>query len=341
MCGLFVIALIAALETAFVVLAPIFLGVTISLVMGPVATRLENAGIPASASAAIMTLAVVVAGAGFIAGIVVPITEWVERTPDIWQRLERLVWTLQGHLRDIEDAADNISEAIGADAGAGPPIDPIRSLLPALGLAPTLLAQIVIFVGTVYFFLATRHQVRDFVLTFCLSRRARWRVARIFRDIEGGMSRYFGTITVINIGFGIAVGALAWGFGMPTPYVWGGLAAGLNFLPFIGPAIMAMILFSVGLLVFEAPGIAVLLMLGFIALNLMEGQFVTPSIVGRTLLLNPFLVFCAISFFLWLWGAPGAFLAVPFLLSGKVVLYHLRPGRKAGRSTELAPHRPT
>ena len=341
MMGLFLIVLLVALEAAFFVLAPIFLGVTVALVLGPVAARLDLAGLPSALTAALMTILVLIVLAAFVAGIIVPIGDWIDRSPDIWQRLERLSWTLQGHLRDIEDAAENLTEAIGGDAAApAPGIDPLSSILPALKLAPGLIAQFVIFIGAVYFFLATRYQIRDFVLSFCLSRRARWRVARIFRDIEGGMSHYFGTITAINIVFGIAVGTLAWAFGMPTPYVWGGLAACLNFLPYIGPAFMAAILFSVGLLVFDTIELAVLMTGCFIALNLVEGQFATPSIVGRTLLLNPFLVFCVLSFSLWMWGAPGAFLAVPFLLSGKVVLYHLRPGLMAGRDGKLAPHRP-
>jgi len=339
--GLFIIVLIAALKSAYFVLAPISLGVTAALVLGPVATRLERTGLPSALSAGLMTLLVLIGIGAFISGIVLPINDWIDRSPDIWQRLERLSWAFQAQWREIESAAEDISQAIGANSPSeSQSIDPLSSILPALKLAPAIVGQFVIFVGTVYFFIATRHQIRNFILSFCLSRRARWRVARIFRDIEGGMAHYFGTIAAINVVFGLAVGLLAWSFGMPTPYVWGGLAAGLNFVPYIGPALMAAILFSVGLLVFDAIQTAALLTAGFVLINLMEGQFVTPSVVGRTLLLNPFLVFCTLTFCLWMWGAPGAFLAVPFLLSGKVVLYHLRPGQVRGRGRELAPHRP-
>jgi len=339
--GLFIIVLITGLKSAYFVLAPICLGVTAALVLGPVATRLERGGMPAPLSAGLMTVLVLIGLAAFVSGIVLPINDWIDRSPDIWQRLERLSWSLQARWREIESAAVDLSQAMGADApSGGQAIDPLSSILPALRLAPALVGQFVIFFGTVYFFIATRHQIRDFVLSFCLSRRARWRVARIFRDIEAGFSHYFGTIAAINVVFGCAVGLLAWSFGMPTPYVWGGLAAGLNFVPYIGPALMAAILFSIGLVVFDNIETAVFLTAGFVMLNLLEGQFVTPSVVGRTLLLNPFLVFCTLTFCLWLWGAPGAFLSVPFLLSGKVVLYHLRPGRAVGRGRRLAPHRP-
>lgn len=336
--GIFVIALLVGMKATYFVFAPIFLGVTFALVLGPVASKLERNGIPGPLAAGAMTLLVLIGIGAFATGIVLPINDWIERSPDIWQRLERLGWTFQERMQEFEDAAGDISEAIGANTNsAGQSIDPLSSILPALRLAPTLIGQFVIFIGAVYFFLATRHQIRDFMLSFCMSRRARWRVARIFRDIEGGMSHYFGTIAAINVVFGLAVGLLTWMFGMPTPYVWGGLAAALNFVPYIGPALMAAILFSIGLLVFDAMQTAVLLAACFVTLNLMEGQFATPSIVGRALVLNPFLVFCTLTFCLWLWGAPGAFLAVPFLLSAKVVVYHLRPGR-AG---VLATHRPS
>lgn len=337
--GLFIIATLAVMKATYFFLAPICLGVTVALVLGPVATRLEKHGLPTPISAGLMTVVVLIAIGAFITGIIFPINDWVERSPDIWMRLERLSLNIQAQWREIENAAGDISEAIGAEGRPeGQPIDPLSSILPALRIAPTIVGQFLIFMGSVYFFLATRRQIRDFILTFCLSRRARWRVARIFRDIEGGMSHYFGTIAAINVVFGIAVGLLAWSFGMPTPYVWGGLAAALNFLPYLGPAVMAAILFSIGLLVFDEMQTAFLLGGSFIAINLMEGQFVTPSVVGRQLLLNPFLVFCMLTMCMWMWGAAGAFLAVPFLLSGKVVLYHLRPGPVRGRGSVLAPH---
>ncbi|QPH55524.1 AI-2E family transporter [Pontivivens ytuae] len=324
------IVLFIALEAAFVILAPMSLGIVLSLVLGPLAANLERRGLKPFIVAALLTLLTAVSLALIVAGIILPIRDWIARSPDIWYRLRELGALLEAQMAGIERAAEQVGEAIGGGAGGGEvglrqQADPLTSVLPALKLAPMLIGQFLIFHVTIYFFIATRAEIRDYVLSFCLSRRARWRVARIFRDIERGISHYFATIAVINCGLGLVTAAICWAFGMPNPLVWGGLAAVLNFVPYLGPALMTAILFSVGLITFDPVLTAFLMAMSYVAANLFEGQFLTPSLVGRRLVLNPLLVFCALSFWLWLWGAAGAFLATPILLAGKVVLRHLTP----------------
>ncbi len=323
-----VIVLFMALEAAFVILAPISLGIVLSLVLGPLAANLERRGLKPFLVAALLTILTAVSLAAIVAGIILPIRDWIARSPDIWYRLRELGALFEAQLAGIERAAEQVGEAIGgttADLDLRQGADPLTSVLPALKLAPMLIGQLLIFHVTIYFFVATRAEIREYVLSFCLSRRARWRVARIFRDIERGISHYFATIAVINCGLGLVTAAICWSFGMPNPLVWGGLAAVLNFVPYLGPALMTAILFSVGLITFDPVLTAALMALSYVAANLFEGQFLTPSLVGRRLVLNPLLVFCALSFWLWLWGAAGAFLATPMLLAGKVVLRHLTP----------------
>src|SRR5690606_8541547 len=96
---------------------------------------------------------------------------------------------------------------------------------------PALLAEVLVFLASLYFFLATRDQIRVFALSLCVTRRMRWRVAHVFRDVEQKVSKFLLTVSLINIGMGAGVAVLMALIGMPTPVLWGALAAVLNFVP--------------------------------------------------------------------------------------------------------------
>ena len=117
---------------------------------------------------------------------------------------------------------------------------------------------------------------------------------------------------------GVATFALAYLAGLPNPLLWGVFACVLNYVPYLGPAVVAGTLAVVGLLTFPSLAKAAIAPLVYVALEVFEGQFLTPYLMGRRLDLNPFAVFLAIAFCVWLWGPVGAFLAVPLLMATTV-----------------------
>lgn len=137
------------------------------------------------------------------------------------------------------------------------------------------------------------------------------------------MSQYFGTLVVINFGLAIVAMGLASAIGLPNPLLWGVLAGTLNFIPYLGPAIMVVTLFVIGLLSFPTLKDAFVPPVIWIFVTTLEGQFITPTIIGHRHTLNPFLVFLAIAFWAWMSGPLGAFLAVPLVISVVVVKQHL------------------
>jgi predicted PurR-regulated permease PerM len=132
-------------------------------------------------------------------------------------------------------------------------------------------------------------------------------------------------VTMINAALGVIVALGAWLLGLPNPAIFGLLAALLNYVPYVGPAVMVVVLFGVGLVTFPFLGQALLAPAGLLALTTMEGHFITPTIVGRRLTLNPLLVLLALAFWTWIWGPFGAFLATPLCIIGLVVFNHLFP----------------
>jgi predicted PurR-regulated permease PerM len=163
------------------------------------------------------------------------------------------------------------------------------------------------------------------LITLFDTRDARLTVMRIWNDIEHHLVAFVGTVTVINIGLGIVTTLMLYLLGFPNPVAFGVLAFVLNYIPYIGPALLVAVLFGVGLIASPSLGGAVLPPLMFVAVATIEGHVITPSIIGHRLTLNPFVVFLALAFWTWLWGPLGAFLATPLLIVGLVALSHLVP----------------
>jgi predicted PurR-regulated permease PerM len=130
---------------------------------------------------------------------------------------------------------------------------------------------------------------------------------------------------MVNICLGIVVGFGAWLFGYPTPILFGLMATVFNYIPYVGAACTTVVLFAVALVTFPSFAYALLPPAGFVAVATIEGQFITPTLLGRHLTLNPLAILLALAFWSWLWGPIGTFLAVPLTMVGLVTLHHLFP----------------
>jgi predicted PurR-regulated permease PerM len=185
--------------------------------------------------------------------------------------------------------------------------------------------QTLIFFGTLFFMLLGRSRMRRVLVAFFDERESRLRALKIMNDIERSLTGYLSIVTLINIAIGLCGGFAAWVTGLPDPVAWAVLAFILNFIPYIGALTMEAALFLVGLVTFPTLTHALIAPLLFLAFATLEGHFITPGIMGHRLTLNPLTVFLSLVFWTWLWGPVGAFLAVPLLIVGLVVVDHLFP----------------
>jgi predicted PurR-regulated permease PerM len=323
--GLGILGLVFALSAGQFLLAPVALAIIIGLMLGPIATGFERRGLMPAVSAAIVVLLFILLVGALAFALMAPLGYWSSRVPDIWSRLQEQLVHLRRPLELLRGVRQEIREVTGGEGltvsvEEGSPVTSIAAMAPAIG------AQILIFLASLYFFIATRERTRVAILKLCVNRKLRWRVAHIFRDVEGLVSRYLLSITAINTGLGVTVTLALWLVGVPQPALWGALAGVLNFIMYVGPAIMAVLLFGVGLATFDSFSAALLPPLVYLSLNLMEAEFVTPTVIGRTMTLNPFVVFLAIAFWLWLWGPIGGFIAIPALLIAFAVARNILPG---------------
>jgi predicted PurR-regulated permease PerM len=150
---------------------------------------------------------------------------------------------------------------------------------------------------------------------------------RIINAVRIEVSRYYGSIALINLGLGLSTAVIMLLLGMPNPFLWGAIAAVFNFLPYVGSATTLVLLTVVAFVTFNSIGHVAAVAASYLALATIEGQLVQPLIVGRRLELNPIIVFLALWFGAWFWGVAGIVMAVPTLVSLKVVAQHSNSGR--------------
>jgi predicted PurR-regulated permease PerM len=225
-------------------------------------------------------------------------------------------------LRDLKNAVMPSAAHGPTVAVESNPAEIVGAVL--LAVTPAV-SQFVVFFGTMIFFLITNIHLRRKLIVAFGTRDARLRVLRIWNDIEDNLAEYLGLVTMINVALGLITMTMLYLIGFPNPVTFGLLTIGLNYVPYIGPAIIALVLLLVGLVAMPTLALAALAPALFVAIATVEGHFITPSLVGRRLTLSPFLVFLALVFWTWLWGPIGAFLAVPLLIVSFVVLGHLVP----------------
>jgi predicted PurR-regulated permease PerM len=151
------------------------------------------------------------------------------------------------------------------------------------------------------------------------------RALQIARTVRAEMTRYLATTTCINAGLGIAVGLATYLLGMPSPVLWGVMVALLNFVPYLGPLVNTGVLTIAALMSLEDVGRALAVPAIVYALDSLEGHFLTPIITGQTLDLNPVVILLGLLFSGWLWGVVGALIAIPMLVTLRILCDHIAP----------------
>lgn len=322
--GLFVLALGVATYVAQAVLVPILLAWVIATILYPVVGRLMGLGLPQVPAAVLVALAFLALTLCLIGAFSLPLAYWFGRTAELGELVRSKVQLVTEPLALFDELSKALGEVVGVGHSAAD-IDIsttgiFRGILSALTPVVT---EFLLFYFAMIFYLIFESRIREGIAYLFSDDKARRLVSAILADIDRNMTRYFGTCAVVNVCLGAITALLAHAVGLPQPILWGVLAAVMNFIPYLGVAIVVATLLAVGVLSFPTLGHALIAPLAYIAITTVEGQFITPSIVGHRLTLNPFLIFVAIAFWAWMWGPIGAFLAVPLVMSAMVAARHL------------------
>ncbi len=331
--GIFLLLFGGFLELARVVLLPVTAAFVIGTLLGPIAERATTHRVPQWLTALALVLVLIAVMNALVVLVAAPVSDWVGKAPEIGARLKDKLWLLDYPLQLLRNLRDTLNpggdHAAPLDLGVSNLIQPALGLLtPALGFVTPAIGQLLIFFGTLFFFLSSRTQMRRAAAVCFTDRETRLRVLRIMNDAESDLTAYFTTVGAIYFVEGICVGVASYFIGLPNPAAWGALTVMLSFIPYIGPGIVVLVLFGVGLIEFPAASHALIAPALYIGMATIEGNFITPTIVGRRLTLSPLAVFLSLVFWAWLWGPIGAFLASPLLIIGLVAAGHLFPGEE-------------
>jgi predicted PurR-regulated permease PerM len=274
---------------------------------------------------AILIVSAVCAGLAFVVGLIsAPLMSWSTRLPELAGQLKDKLHVfdrplaLWHQLQTMLGGSDSFSDA----PFQIPKFDWVQ---PAIEFLSPTFTEFLLFIATLILFIASWRDLRRALIMTFPDHAARLRTLRILNEIERHLGGYLLTVTMINLGVGIATGLICWITGMPNPAGLGALAATLNFFPIIGPVAMFVILTVVGVIAFPSLSAGLMAPLAFVGVTFLEGHFVTPTIIGRRLELNALAVFIALAFWTWLWGPMGGFLASPLLIVGLILKEYLMP----------------
>ncbi|MGA9333564.1 MAG: AI-2E family transporter [Rudaea sp.] len=314
--------LLYACAAASVLIVPLLLAILLSLTLAPAVRVLCRWHLPRVLATLLIMLCSILVVGSMLASLVAPARAWMVQVPKSIARIELALRDLRRPLMAASHAGEQIANLTDVDGGKKPQrvVDAAPSrLAQMLRATPAALASVVVTLLLIFIFLLHADALLRKFVELAPQLRIKKDIVQATRSAQHELSRYMITIAVINATLGLLTAAALWMLGVSDPLLWGGLVAILNFAPFIGPLCAVMALIVVGFTRFEGPLAALSVPGIFLALHLIEGQLVTPLIVGRRLALDPVMVFLALMLLGWLWGVAGLLLAMPLLTCVRIV----------------------
>jgi predicted PurR-regulated permease PerM len=327
--GLLLIVSIAAVYFARDFLMPAVFALFIAVTLRPLVRNLSRRGIPAWATTAaiVIVASVLIAIAAFaFAGALL---QWIEDAPRLQREFLSKVASLRSSFSGLISIGETIKDAATPDAGAN-----VQEVVVRESMLPTIFTLIagypvnVIFVASgavviAVFLMASGDMFYEKLIRILPSFQDKKAALRIVLDVEREVSAYLISITLINAGLAASVGLAFWAIGLPTPHLWALFAFILNFIPYLGPITGLILSAAISIVVFESIGQALLAPLVYGALIGLETQIITPTLLSRRMQINAVMILLSLAFWAWAWGIAGIVLAVPILVTFRVLCSHI------------------
>ena len=324
-----ILAVIGALYIGREFCIPIALALLLNALLRPLIRGLERLGVSTAVGATLVTLGLL--GALVVGGgaLVNPIRAWMSQLPASFEAAGRKLAPARQSLEQVSQATQALGEPSGAPSAApAPPAPPAPPavppfLVPLFGTTAVLMAGLAEDLLLLYLLLASGDLfLRKLVEVLPLFRDKRMAV-EVTEQVQQAVTRYIVTTLLINSGQGVAVGLALWGLGMPYPWLWGALTVVLEFIPYLGAAGMIILLTVAAFSQFDTIGHILLVPGTYLLLATLQNNLVSPLVYGQRLKLNPVAVLVGVLFWWLLWGVAGAFLAVPFFATLKILADHV------------------
>lgn len=320
--GLF-LALPFVLSIGAVVFLPLVTAIVLTIILSPVADRLAQVGLPNFLASFLALAAFLGVVALALTAVLRPAVSLFDDVPAMIDRIARHFSSLQGSIEWFARLNAQIARIAGSTE-VEQVVLASPSMLEQLAFAtPTVVLEVLLTFLMAFFMIEARVRMRRRLLLDRQHFGASLKAARVMRDVQDRVAAYILTVGLINVLVGVIVGLGAWGLGLGAPVMWGGLAALLNFLPYVGPLSMVAALTLFGLGTADSPLVGLIPAAAYLGLHTVEANLVTPSILGARFTMNPVMILLALSYFTWIWGVTGALLSVPILLTVTALIDHL------------------
>jgi len=331
--GLFMLAVFYTIYFMRSILLPMVLALLLSYLLRPIVRGLARLKIPLPVSAALLLIGFFgLIGYG-ISALATPTAGWLAKAPAGFTELQRKLLPVRKSVAQVTQATGEIEKLTSTNAEAKAievKRHPITETL--FVRTPEFVASAVLSLILLYFLLVYDQTFIAKLVKLLPTLSDKKAAVGIAHDIESQISRYLFTITAINVCLGLAVGSAVGMLGLPNPVMWGVMVALLNFVPYLG-ALTGIICMTIGAtLSFDSLGYAIVFPAVYLTLGVLEGSFVTPWVMGRSLTLNPVIILLSLTFWGWMWGMVGIILAVPILAAFKIFCAHIKTSNQWSRS---------
>jgi predicted PurR-regulated permease PerM len=325
--GLFILALFYTMYFMRSILLPIVLALLLSYLLRPIVRALARAKIPSQLGAALILIAVFIWIGYGVSALAAPVAGWLEKAPSGLQELERKFMPMKKSMTQVAQATGEIEKLATPDSATKTAVEvkrhPITEML-YMG-TPEFIARALLLLILLYFLLAYDGVFVAKLIKLMPTLSDKKRAVSIAHEIESHISRYLLTVTMVNTCLGLAVGTTVGLLGLRNPVMWGVVVAVLNFVPYLG-ALTGIICMTIGAtLSFDSLSYALVFPAIYLLFSALEGNFITPWVMGRSLTLNPVIILLSLTFWGWMWGIAGVILAVPILAAFKIFCAHIKP----------------
>lgn len=328
--SLTVLAVLAVLYTLYFArefLLPIAIALLLSFLFSPLVRALARVKIRPPLGAGLVVLGLLgLLGLG-VYELSGPVQSWAASAPETLASAQKRLRTVMRPLERVSRTAEQVESAA---SGVGGEEKPREVVVRGPGLVSRLFGTTQRFATgmmevlvLLYFLLAAGDLFLQKLVKVLPNLRDKRKAVGIARATESAISTYLVTALLMNVAEGIVVGLAMYLLGMPNPALWGALVVVLEFIPYLGALAMTVILFLAAITTFDSVGHALVPPAAFLVINLVQANFLSPMLFGHKLALNPVALFVGLAFWFWIWGIPGAFIAVPLLATFKIFCDHI------------------
>lgn len=334
---LIVLMLLAILYTAYFaapVVVPVVAAFLLNFLLSPLVNAAVSLRVPRVLAALLVMASLIAAISGTVYTLSEPAADWLRNAPTSIADLREKIGETPDALENMRQATEAVEEAMtdltGESEAPEVQIREPRVLDTVMEQTPIVLAGLVLSIFLTFLLLISADTFLRKMTSLGRTFATRRRIVVIVRSLERQLAQYLGTVAMINTGLGVAVAGAMYLAGLPNPWLWGAVAAVLNFAPYLGPAATTVILFLAAVNVFDTLTSALLPPAAYLLITTVEGQVITPLLVGARLDVSPVVVFISVVIFGWMWGVVGALMAVPIVACVKICLINLPRTRAFG-----------